>query len=118
MVTRENATLGVGLLVGAACFVVAGVRGLEHISGLAAYLLATVATGLGPQLYLSAVDATTSVRLRIRTGAFVTGYLAALGFSPSMETTEAGRAVVAAFLGVLIGGLLTYEFIAGFRAKN
>mgnify|MGYP000583823168 CR=1 FL=1 len=100
MVSRENATLGLGLVVGAVCFLAAGVRGLENLLGLAPYLIAALATGLGPQLYLSALDTTTSVRLRIRTGTFVTGYLAALGLSPSMQTTEQGRAIVAAFLGV------------------
>ncbi|MFB6120372.1 MAG: hypothetical protein ABEJ68_04565 [Halobacteriaceae archaeon] len=118
MVSRENATLGVGFLVGAACFVAAGVRGLESLSGLGIYLLATVATGIGPQLYLAAVDAATGVRLRVRTGVFVTGYLAALAMSPSMETTEQGRAAVAAFLGLLVGGLLTYEFVAGFYRRE
>ena len=118
MVSRENATLGLGLVVGAVCFLAAGVRGLENLLGLAAYLIAALATGLGPQLYLSALDTTTSVRLRIRTGTFVTGYLAALGLSPSMQTTEQGRAIVAAFLGVLVGGLLTYEFVTGFYREG
>jgi hypothetical protein len=114
MVTRENATLLAGFLVAGPCFAVAAVRGLSTPLGLGAYILAAFALGLAPQLYLCSIDAETSVKLRVRTGAFVTGYLVVMALSPSMNTTPEGRTVVGAFLGVVVGGLLTYEFVAGF----
>jgi hypothetical protein len=112
MVSRENRVLLVAAAVGLSLLVVVTLTGVGDDATALGLLAFVVVSVLLPQLYLAATSDSVAPRTRIRVGVLVTVLLTASAHSTA---TPAERPIVAGALVALVGGLLVYEVVSGYR---